>query len=536
MKSIIRAIFSSIVAILSKIAKFFLSIPSWLVSLFKAIGSFFMICLLWVKRLLLSGWSITKSFFAKARSIRKPSWFQWNIFPKDGQPPTQSLFEIVIYLICLWFCVDLFIDFNKIPNSNIIIEADKLYSSHYVTLDTIRYKYRLEDEDIPLLIKYNRADIYYSINMNTFIAPDSNKTSYFAVTFHGEEMPTDNRFVDIENEEDDEDDDWIELKSKLSPYWYRVFEESILGSGLRLSLDYEKYKSFKKDVNDIYQLESGIYYNNREELLDLVPDSIFDDMMSFFRFKISSNIIKDNNSYSNLDTTWNGSTNTQYLFDKDICEKRNYKVPKVIEYEAFRSYNEINEEQKYLSLEFFYCNNCSNELFTEYLDSCTHYGVPITNWAFEQLNKDEDFSQGLNITNSGWNRNIASEAPRFFDRHDISQGWFNFTLNTSNIDSINLTINFGGATDFYPMKIEPDEIGSNYIKYTDQVKLLKIRAEGLTFYAKFKEMENIQTIRCFGVTALISGLIIIILTFFILGLYRTLKVFGNYLFKNRNVQ
>ena len=65
---------------------------------------------------------------------------------------------------------------------------------------------------------------------------------------------------------------------------------------------------------------------------------------------------------------------------------------------------------------------------------------------------------------------------------------------------------------------------------------MKIRDEGLTFYAKFKEMENKQTIRCFAVTALISGLIIIILTFFILGLYRTLKVFGNYLFKNRNVQ
>lgn len=95
MKSIIKAIFSSIVAILSKIAKFFLSIPSWLVSLFKAIGSFFMICLLWVKRLLLSGWSFTKSLFAKARSIRKPSWFQWNIFPKDGQPPTQSLIQIM---------------------------------------------------------------------------------------------------------------------------------------------------------------------------------------------------------------------------------------------------------------------------------------------------------------------------------------------------------------------------------------------------------------------------------------------------------
>ena len=119
---------------------------------------------------------------------------------------------------------------------------------------------------------------------------------------------------------------------------------------------------------------------------------------------------------------------------------------------------------------------------------------------------------------------VSIEPPGWFELYDISQGWYEIKLNTTTIDSIALTIDFIGATDFYPMKIEPDEKGGNYIKYTNPIKILQIRKEGLKLYAQFKELESRQTIRCFAVTAILSGLLIVLITFFIMGVYRAPRI------------
>ena len=58
------------------------------------------------------------------------------------------------------------------------------------------------------------------------------------------------------------------------------------------------------------------------------------------------------------------------------------------------------------------------------------------------------------------------------------------------------------------------------IEFRDPAKLFKIRAHGLRFHAKFTELENRQTIRLFGVTAIMSGLLIIFITFVILLFFK----------------
>lgn len=534
MKSIIKAIFSSIVAILSKLAKFFMSIPSWLVSLFKAIGSFFMICLLWVKRLLLSGWSFTKSLFAKARSIRKPSWFQWNIFPKDGQPPTQSLFEIVIYLICLWFCVDLFIDFNRIPNSYIILEADKLNDSRFIRIDSVDYSFiNIKHERFTMFFQV--ANFEVNIPMNTYQTPNNQQESdVTAVIYQTYWLPS---YI-----HDERNDGRLKLDTDFCPYWYCVNDKAAQNSNLHIDDYMEHSNSFYDEIDEIQTLYNEVNDNSNDilhelnECKEMLPDTLSSEMKQFYHIKLYSNVIDNNSNYVKPDTSWTNIIDNTSFLDTILYDDQNKEL-----FNCYRYYSLTNGSEQIDSLFFYYSelfhsSNYSDEMINDYLQLCKDSGIDENFIRSERASKKNGVSVSFIENNDIWKKKISTGIPSLFDRYDISQGWYSFFLNTSTLDSINLTINFGGATDFYPMKIEPDEIGSNYIKYTDQVKLLKIRAEGLKFYAKFKEMENKQTIRCFAVTALISGLIIIILTFFILGLYRTLKVFGNYLFKNRNVQ
>lgn len=525
MKSIIKAISSSIVAILSKIAKFFMSIPSWLVSLFKTIGSFFMICLLWVKRLLLFGWSITKSLFAKARSIRKPSWFQWNIFPKDGQPPTQSLFEIAIYLGFLCFFIFLFFDFNRIPSTRIIIEADKLERSRQVNI--VKYK----DDLTKISLYYQIADLEVNLPMSSFREYDYNKCELVV------QARTDSIYIGDSIRLEDNDYYCIPIQNpNISPYWkviahqiydregvemYNIYptieeydSEMLNYYNLALSANFSEYAENQSDSmtynslgDDEYIKTKQFFPNYINILKKLMPDNISNKYVYPFRSKFAYWSSYTSNDYKKMDTIWH------FNQKKYIYNIPNFDCPIRNVYEASKEGLEEISDSYYLSKEVLSSLHCEPLSFYNY-----------------------DYTDTISFDNSIRNFDNSIAKPGYFERFDVSQGWYTFIFHSSTLDSISLTINFSGATDFYPMGVVPDEIGSNYIKYTNQKKILIIRDNGLTFYAKFKELENLQTVRTFFVTAIISGLLIIVLSFFILGLYRTLKVFGNYLFKNRNLQ
>ena len=117
--------------------------------------------------------------------------------------------------------------------------------------------------------------------------------------------------------------------------------------------------------------------------------------------------------------------------------------------------------------------------------------------------------------------------PGWFTLHDISQGYYNIELHSASIDSIHLTIDFVGAVSLWP-SVEPDVMRGTSISYTDPFKILKIRNEGLQLYFESKELANKQTIRVFAVTALLSGLVIILITFLILGCHRGLRAMKDY--------
>lgn len=79
-----------------------------------------------------------------------------------------------------------------------------------------------------------------------------------------------------------------------------------------------------------------------------------------------------------------------------------------------------------------------------------------------------------------------------------------------------LTIDYRCPTEFGYLNPEPDERTISSIRYYDEDKIYKIAWDGLKFHAKFPDMENVQEIRLFALTTIVTLLI----TAFLTCLYR----------------
>ena len=106
--------------------------------------------------------------------------------------------------------------------------------------------------------------------------------------------------------------------------------------------------------------------------------------------------------------------------------------------------------------------------------------------------------------------------PHFYSAFDISQAKIHIAFNQSkayfgnyfdsSVDSLSkITIDFNTAVSLLPIFPVPDEIGPTYIKYTSPEKVKTIyKEEGLDLYATFPHMQNIQVIRFFLLTTILS--------------------------------
>ena len=79
------------------------------------------------------------------------------------------------------------------------------------------------------------------------------------------------------------------------------------------------------------------------------------------------------------------------------------------------------------------------------------------------------------------------------------------------------------------MTPEPDVITMNYIEFNDIRKIKEIKRSGLKFYVEFKELAIRQQIRLFFVTALLSGLITILLVFVVLAVVKLNRHVGKFI-------
>lgn len=440
-----------------------------------------------------------KNFFASIGSFYqriKPNWFQWNFPPKDGQPPTLSIIECSVYLLVLWYSFGLFRDFNRIPVNKIGIEAHKF--------GQIRTLTRTSVNDSTFDLNYVTAYLNISFPMSEL---ETENGSYKASFFNSTKRivaPIDDQYK------------YRWLETNLSPYWYAVLRKATMinfGADIRTKHMEEPIFHDGFDVSKSYlEMDSiSIFAKNGYDVLQKkIPDPLANVMRNYYWIRFSSNVIDDKVSIAADRLSWKARPMEENIYFK----RRNNNQEEVVKYEVFNIQRENVQkvgDETYINWDLCEANNQSNVLYAEMPNGSRlpYYQSSVV----LDLDESEDNSK----------RKVAWESPKWWDRYDISQGRYHISLNTATIDSVSLTIDFLGPTDFYTLNIEPDEKGSNYIKFTDQMKILRIKQDGLNFYAKFKELENRQAVRCFFVTTFLSGLIIIMLTFLIVGVYRTIK-------------
>lgn len=451
--------------------------------------------------------------------INKPRWFQWNLFPKDGQPLTLTIFEFAFYFIILLFFFSIFIDFNKISHHYISIEVESLNNNRYL-------KKGLHNDTI--------FQLYYrSADLNITIPKVFDKSDTLA--FKGS-INRQHKTIKCVRASSSLQPDGILLRTNLSPLWYAIYDIGARESGFH-TIPNANFKDNKYE-EEFYNIRESILLNNKnlkEELYrmnELIPDSLTERKNSRYRIKLSSDLIKLNYDYNSkdsilLDLLHNPFKNVII----DPVTKNN-----LLEIKPTPYYNKTNSSllnKDAIDCELLVASNINDSIAERYNAlSLQTDSIPLD---FHRKYVDRHYDHICFNLPPVIKRNQSKPISSYFsfEKYDISKGWYHFTLNSSSIDSISLKIDFVGATDFYPMDIVPDEIGSNFISYTDMNKILQIKQKGLKLYVQFKETENRQTIRVFAVTAIISGILVILITFMILGFYRTSKVFNNYLFKKK---
>lgn len=121
------------------------------------------------------------------------------------------------------------------------------------------------------------------------------------------------------------------------------------------------------------------------------------------------------------------------------------------------------------------------------------------------------------------------QLPKWGRFEDISQAYYDVEIQSISVDSIKLSFEFWGAVEFSKMTPEPDVTTMNYIEFNDIRKIKEIKRSGLKFYVEFKELAIRQQIRLFFVTALLSGLITILLVFAVLAVVKLNRHVGKFI-------
>lgn len=436
-----------------------------------------------------------KLFRNRIASVHRPKWFQWSLVPKAGNPPTLSVLEAVVYFIILSIGIWLFLQLNYIPRKSIIIEADRLTNFRYVEKRTESWF-----NDSTYFLHYEKANFNLRIPM-TF-AKKQNK-SELATTLLSE-IQSDSIALKcsvVSNPFPDKISTRLMNRSHLSKYWNIIFEKALRDNEM-LPAPNESVDFQTKITNPDY----STYYETRDLFNKVSSHSMMKSLDSCEQ-NLKENILRDSLKGKDLISCYRiclKSKNCGYYRNKSKIVSKPNECPKC------GKIHSIN----YSTHKFFEDNELS------VIESYTAIAQSDSVHHFSKKGESQ-FGFGF-LGNTGW-----------FSLHDISQGYYDIELQTASIDSIQLTIDFVGAVTFWP-SIEPDEKSGTYIKYSDPIKMLKIRREGLHLFYESKELANKQAIRLFAVTAFISGLFIIMLTFLIIGVYRAQRVLRNFKKTNLN--
>ena len=336
---------------------------------------------------------------AKVKGIKRPRWFQWNIFPKDGNPPTQSLFEITIYIVVLVICFKIFVCFNRIPQNYLTFEVEKIpyLDDNPQKNNLINYITKSMYDDTTFYLHYQIAEINLLLPMLN-VKNDSIKQGCWVGEIYSDSMKVS---CSLNN-------DRIKLNTYLDNYWHVVFSQA---------------ENYHKQVNDylfsdslytnefvsifykyIFLPEFGYMYNGEKQML---ADKIAPQLRNRYYLSICSSIMKNPlmNKF-NKNTTW-----------KEIDRKLIYANKESNRKNFGRWRTELKKGIEYISFDLLGVSEKSKYYPGEKIVLLEDYGTKIV--GAEVPNK-EHFKLSLS-SNSNLFKYTSTELPGWFDLNDISQ-------------------------------------------------------------------------------------------------------------------
>ena len=153
-----------------------------------------------------------------------------------------------------------------------------------------------------------------------------------------------------------------------------------------------------------------------------------------------------------------------------------------------------------------------DKIFNSELYNRLRYTIQKDSYLKKGDNWGKDYSSyaGILLTKSGGGHidipdKFNNGFPNVFKLKDISQSYYRIKVHSNTIDSIALHVDFVGVANFSKFEDEPNKMSMCSFDYSD-FQRYPVLSE-VTFHVSFPETQNLQVIRCFFLTALMTLLI-----------------------------
>lgn len=396
---------------------------------------------------------------------KKEKWFDWHFYPNPLE--VRSIIEIIVFLTIICLCGFLYYRWNVVPQRSFEFNVENLGTNRV-------FDSKKNDITADSLSLGIACHVKYVIPMTTHQEFVKDSTMFSTTFYPIYSYQKYSKLIETTFVKDS-------IVRNSSSYITCFYGDSIIDGIMKETGLYEKYESWRNREYDGKEVLSYLQTLKAEAESDLCyhPDS---------------SILVFSKHYGTLPyfSTKSGEIDTVY-------HGLNYEV----------KYKIVGNTNSYTN-SFFWSEG---------------------SWAifpYDSLHTSEKHSFGseqfLPSNRRQWNEynfllpfrgGYPMEAPSWLRLEDISQAYVDLKINSFTVDSIVLCMDFVGVTDFSNMEPSPDSIGMSKIIFSDPIKIFKIRADGLKFHAKFRELENIQEIRVFTVTTVMSAFTLALVIFVI---------------------
>lgn len=422
------------------------------------------------------------------------NWFTWRFIPLPEELSVKSILETVLYLLLFLVCFYLFTKWNHVPEHEDSIQLDCLSLS---PMEDGQHKDIAPVAEIVYCIPMTTTGIDSVMDITLIGNNVSNKDNKMYLSYDTVCYRPGINFCCYQWTTQFHQDEFLGIKKKESRNDTSIVD-SILIRERNKTIFWKSVFSISNGYPYAGELSNTMFINNEE------IDKEEPTYKILFKKHLYLKRLLNNNYFENKDS----------LIDY-FKDKHNYEFDNISDFNHLYYFKSIISKPKQI---LFVSNQLScNDSVHLFESKMINKNKELAEWYI--LGKYNETTLH-NFNTKGKLADGFSENPSWFRLEDISQAYYNISLDSWVIDSIKLRFEFIGATEFSKMQPVPDKITMSSIEFSDPVKILDIKLNGLKFHAKFTELENKQYIRMFVVTALLSGMIMIFIALFFSGIIK----------------